>query len=1082
VAEIFISYSRRDKDFVQRLASALNALDREIWLDERDIELTAEWLKEIFANIEAADNFLFVISPDSVASPYARKEIDHAATSNKRMVPIYYRSVADADIPEPVAKFQRIDFATSADFNQTLAKLIQALDTDLDWKQTHTRLLIRAKEWEREGKDVSFLLRGKDLSEAEQWLVGGAEKEPKPTALHGQYIVASRRSATRVQRIIIGAVAGALVVAIGLAIYAFLQRSAAQAETKEAQTQRKRAEENATEAKRNATEAERQTQVAVLARERAEAEASAAAANLLANRARQVARQDPQLGLLLTAEAADRLLQKKLPVTTAVTQTLVDLFGQANGIGLRGHRTHPISQVSNEDLETNITAIAISPDSKWIAAGDHDGRLTLRLSVRPDAWVELLPGVPTRGGDHQQAIYGLEFNADSTRLAAAKFDEVRVWNISNRPKEIARCTGHKQFVYDVLFVPGKPGLLVSASGSGVRLWNIQASPPTSVRISESELDYRAVLAMNGELVVSKDAKVWHVSDPGEPEILPGFSGDGVSMAVSGKGDKVAIGTFDGKVHVWWLESREHKSFEQGDFIKGLAFSPDGDALASASWNRTVKVWDLTGKEKPLTFEHPDKVNAVAFDPSGKKIASAGSDRFVRVWSSYWLATPAPVVLGGLAGDGAADHIAFSPDGSFLLSAGYEPLPRLWLLKQVNPGVHLFPSPTFYGFESLVVDRKNRRLGAISRESGPMIWRLDKPDEAPVSLPDASNNSFQIALSDNGVWAASSGVGTNSYLWTIERPDLKPRELVGSGGDRNKVVFSPDSSLIAELGKDDSITIESTAANQVSRPKNLPGGDKTPPYDLAFDPSGTRIADIHIDGSAFLWDLKTSKAERLAGPISKRLPIGIRFSADGSHLALAWWDSIEWKSLAQQSSVSLPAPSGRRITNLSISENSLLLAAGASDGTTLLWELSENVPFRHDLPGQTREVLDVAFSPGGDWLASATADMIRVWSIRDLSATPLRLDIKQVKNISGLNSGSFSSISGIQFISADTLAAASSNGTVVSWDLNARDLLATACQTAGRELTSQEVSDYLDGVPAGACPIGNRFARGTNASR
>jgi len=163
VAQVFISYSRRDKEFVKKLVAALDEAKREVWLDEKDIEVTAEWLKEIFSNIEAADNFLFVISPESVASVNTRKEIDHAATNNKRMIPIYYRAVPDGDIPEAVAKFQRIDFTGTNDFDSNFAKMTKALDTDLDLKQTHTRLLTRAREWERSGTDSSFLLRGKDL-------------------------------------------------------------------------------------------------------------------------------------------------------------------------------------------------------------------------------------------------------------------------------------------------------------------------------------------------------------------------------------------------------------------------------------------------------------------------------------------------------------------------------------------------------------------------------------------------------------------------------------------------------------------------------------------------------------------------------------------------------------------------------------------------------------------------------------------------------------------------------------------------------------------------------------------------------
>ena len=95
--------------------------------------------------------------------------------------------------------------------------------------QAHTRLLTRAKEWEKEGKDSSFVLRGKDLTEAEQWVAKGAEKEPQPTALQSQYILASRQAATKLQRIIIGAVAVAFLIAVGLAIYAFWKADMARA-------------------------------------------------------------------------------------------------------------------------------------------------------------------------------------------------------------------------------------------------------------------------------------------------------------------------------------------------------------------------------------------------------------------------------------------------------------------------------------------------------------------------------------------------------------------------------------------------------------------------------------------------------------------------------------------------------------------------------------------------------------------------------------------------------------------------------------------------------------------------------------
>jgi hypothetical protein len=93
MTDAFISYSRKDKAFVERLVDALESHDRDAWVDTKDIPLTADWLAEIYAAIEFADSFVFVISPDSVASEICGLEINHAVKHNKRLVPILHRDV-----------------------------------------------------------------------------------------------------------------------------------------------------------------------------------------------------------------------------------------------------------------------------------------------------------------------------------------------------------------------------------------------------------------------------------------------------------------------------------------------------------------------------------------------------------------------------------------------------------------------------------------------------------------------------------------------------------------------------------------------------------------------------------------------------------------------------------------------------------------------------------------------------------------------------------------------------------------------------------------------------------------------------
>src|SRR5262249_61206383 len=88
MSQVFISYSRIDQAFVRSLHSELERLQRDTWIDWEDIPPTSDWWREICRGIDQADNFVFVISPNSMASPVCQLEIDYARSSNKRLVPV----------------------------------------------------------------------------------------------------------------------------------------------------------------------------------------------------------------------------------------------------------------------------------------------------------------------------------------------------------------------------------------------------------------------------------------------------------------------------------------------------------------------------------------------------------------------------------------------------------------------------------------------------------------------------------------------------------------------------------------------------------------------------------------------------------------------------------------------------------------------------------------------------------------------------------------------------------------------------------------------------------------------------------
>src|SRR6266496_4154352 len=153
--EVFISYSRKDKEFVRRLYEALKRRDREAWVDWEDIRPTEDFMQAIYGAIEGADTFISVLTPDSIASIPCGRETAHAAAQNKRMVPIVAREVNTDTVPEALAKLNWIFCRDGDDFEKATDALLSALDTDLNWVRAHTRLLTRAIEWKANGKNNS---------------------------------------------------------------------------------------------------------------------------------------------------------------------------------------------------------------------------------------------------------------------------------------------------------------------------------------------------------------------------------------------------------------------------------------------------------------------------------------------------------------------------------------------------------------------------------------------------------------------------------------------------------------------------------------------------------------------------------------------------------------------------------------------------------------------------------------------------------------------------------------------------------------------------------------------------------------
>lgn len=230
MARIFVSYSRKNKDFCRQLTDELQKRDLDFWVDWEGIPPTVDWMKEIEKGIEEADTFLAIVSTDWILSKVCLDELNVAVKNGKRLIPVVPYDIVWNDVPSALAHLNFIFFTEAFDFNEQLDKLLTALDTDYDWLKTHRRLQVKALEWERANKENGFLLRGRDLEDAEQQISINATKDPRPTDIQREYVLGSRQGSTRQRRlttgILFGLIAGMLGV-IALLVRPYVQEAIA---------------------------------------------------------------------------------------------------------------------------------------------------------------------------------------------------------------------------------------------------------------------------------------------------------------------------------------------------------------------------------------------------------------------------------------------------------------------------------------------------------------------------------------------------------------------------------------------------------------------------------------------------------------------------------------------------------------------------------------------------------------------------------------------------------------------------------------------------------------------------------------
>lgn len=200
-ARVFLSYSRRDSDFVVRLAAELDARGYLVDFDQASRDpnnvntgISAEdaWWARLQEMITLADVVLFVVSPDSIRSAVCDEEIAFAQNLRKRVIPVLCREIDFAKAPPRLSALNiRIRFV-DGDATGRLALLGAAIEQDVAWLRSGTRLLSAAQRWHAGGRVDDVLLRGVEHRDAEEWAARRPGSAPELPELVLEFLSASR--------------------------------------------------------------------------------------------------------------------------------------------------------------------------------------------------------------------------------------------------------------------------------------------------------------------------------------------------------------------------------------------------------------------------------------------------------------------------------------------------------------------------------------------------------------------------------------------------------------------------------------------------------------------------------------------------------------------------------------------------------------------------------------------------------------------------------------------------------------------------------------------------------------------------